>query len=295
MNIKEAKQIRHVEYLRIIGYSPVNVRGSQYWYLSPLREERTPSFKVNDHLNEWYDFGISAGGDIIELGKCLYKTSNVSMVLLRISENAIGVPFQQLQSRTVRPCPIEEEMENAEVRGLNHYALLSYLRSRYISEEVGRRYCKEIQYELRKRHYFAIVFENISGGYEVRNPYYKGCIKGKDISVIRYNKEIIQSHVCVFEGFMDFLSYQELHRKGDFHICIDSQTDFLVMNSVSNLKKCLAELEHYSVIHCYLDNDLAGQKTAETIAGLYGKRVTNHSESYYNYKDLNDYLRGKRR
>ena len=247
MNIKEAKQIRLVEYLRIIGYSPVNVRGSQYWYLSPLREERTPSFKVNDHLNEWYDFGISAGGDIIELGKCLYKTSNVSMVLLRISENAIGVPFQQLQSRTVRPCPIEEEMENVEVRGLNHYALLSYLRSRYIS----RRYCKEIQYELRKRHYFAIVFENISGGYEVRNPYYKGCIKGKDISVIRYNKEIIQSHVCVFEGFMDFLSYQELHRKGDYHICIDSQTDFLVMNSVSNLKKCLAELEHYSVIHCY--------------------------------------------
>lgn len=295
MNIKEAKQIRLVEYLRIIGYSPVNVRGSQYWYLSPLREERTPSFKVNDHLNEWYDFGISAGGDIIELGKCLYKTSNVSMVLLRISENAIGVPFQQLQSRAVRPCPIEEEMENVEVRGLNHYALLSYLRSRYISEEVGRRYCKEIQYELRKRHYFAIVFENISGGYEVRNPYYKGCIKGKDISVIRYNKEIIQSHVCVFEGFMDFLSYQELLRKGDFHICIDSQTDFLVMNSVSNLKKCLAELEHYSVIHCYLDNDLAGQKTAETIAGLYGKRVTNHSESYYNYKDLNDYLRGKRR
>ena len=50
MNIKEAKQIRLVEYLRIIGHSPVNARGCQYWYLSPLREERTPSFKVNDNL-----------------------------------------------------------------------------------------------------------------------------------------------------------------------------------------------------------------------------------------------------
>lgn len=49
MNIKEAKQIRLVEYLRIIGHSPVNARGCQYWYLSPLREERTPSFKVNDN------------------------------------------------------------------------------------------------------------------------------------------------------------------------------------------------------------------------------------------------------
>ena len=230
MNIKEAKQIRLVEYLRIIGHSPVNARDCQYWYLSPLREERTPSFKVNDNLNEWYDFGLSAGGDIIELGKHLYRTGNVSMILLRISENAIGVPFQQLQSRSVRPCPIEEEMENVEVRELSHYALLSYLRSRYISENIGRLYCKEIHYELRKRHYFAIAFENKTGGYEVRNPYYKGCIKGKNISVIRYNKDIIQNHVCVFEGFMDFLSYQELHRKGDFHVCIDSPTDFLVWN-----------------------------------------------------------------
>ena len=55
------------------------------------------------------------------------------------------------------------------------------------------------------------------------------------------------------------------------------------------------ELERYIAIHCYLDNDLAGRKTVETIAGLCGNRVTDHSECYYNYKDLNDYLRGKRR
>lgn len=295
MNIKEAKQIRLVEYLRIVGYLPVNVKGYQYWYLSPLREERTPSFKVNDNLNEWYDFGLSAGGDIIDLGRHLYRTSDISTVLVRISENAIGVPIQQLQSRTARPCPVEDEMENLEVVDLSHYALLSYLRSRGISEGTGKTYCKEVHYELRKRHYFAIAFGNCKGGYEVRNPYYKGCIRGKDISVIRQEKDIIQRHVCVFEGFMDFLSYMELHRKGDFHICVDYPTDFIVMNSVSNLKKCFVELEQYVFIHCYLDNDLAGQKTVETIAGLYDSRVTDHSDSYYNYKDLNDYLRGKRR
>ena len=211
MNINEAKQIRLVEYLRIIGHSPVNARGCQYWYLSPLREERTPSFKVNDNLNEWYDFGISAGGDIIELGKHLYRTGNVSMVLLRISKNA---HWCTLSTVTKPECPSlsyrGRNGENVEVRELSHHALLSYLRSRYISENIGRLYCKEIHYELRKRHYFAIAFENKTGGYEVRNPYYKGCIKGKDISVIKYNKDIIQNHVCVFEGFMDFLSYQEL-------------------------------------------------------------------------------------
>ena len=281
MNIKEAKQIRLVEYLRIIGHSPVNARGCQYWYLSPLREERTPSFKVNDNLNEWYDFGLSAGGDIIELGKHLYRTGNVSVVLLRISENAIGVPFQQLQSRSVRPCPIEEEMENVEVRELSHHALLSYLRSRYISENIGRLYCTEIHYELRKRHYFAIAFENKTGGYEVRNPYYKGCIKGKDISVIRYNKDIIQNHVCVFEGFMDFLSAVTLGL---------ATGDCLVLNSVANVEKVAGLLDGYGRIGCFLDRDEAGRRTLAALEGRYGERVTDRSSLYDGCKDLNEYL-----
>ena len=45
-------------------------------------------------------------------------------------------------------------------------------------------FCKEIHYELRDRHYFALAFGNVSGGYEMRNAYYKGCIKNKDISLI---------------------------------------------------------------------------------------------------------------
>ena len=291
MNIKEAKQIRLVEYLRIIGHSPVNTRGCQYWYLSPLREERTPSFKVNDNLNEWYDFGLSAGGDIIELGKHLYRTGNVSVVLLRISENAIGVPFQQLQSRSVRPCPIEEEMENVEVRELSHHALLSYLRSRYISENIGRLYCKEIHYELRKRHYFAIAFENKTGGYEVRNPYYKGCIKGKDISVIRYNKDIIQNHVCVFEGFMDFLSFLTIRQqKSPGMPCTDWQ-DYVILNSTANVDKALYPLADYGHIHCMLDNDEAGRKAVEAIRQEYKWRVRDASHLYSGHNDLNDYLR----
>lgn len=56
MNIAEAKEIRMVDFLQLLGHSPVRIYNSQYWYLSPLRQEDTPSFKVNDRLNEWYDF-----------------------------------------------------------------------------------------------------------------------------------------------------------------------------------------------------------------------------------------------
>ncbi len=94
---------------------------------------------------------------------------------------------------------------------------------------------------------------------------------------------------------MDFLSYLTLKQAGDDTVCIDTPCDYLVMNSVNNLKKALEHLQVYEEIHCYLDNDLAGQKTEETIAGMYGGRVRNEAPCYREYKDLNDYLRGKKR
>ena len=84
MTIAEAKQLRIVDYLASLGYHPQSVTSKQYWYLSPLRNERTPSFKVNDRLNEWYDFGAATGGDLVELGKHLYQTDSVSEVLAYI-------------------------------------------------------------------------------------------------------------------------------------------------------------------------------------------------------------------
>lgn len=86
MTIAEAKQLRIVDYLASLGYHPQSVISKQYWYLSPLRDERTPSFKVNDRLNEWYDFGAATGGDLVELGKYLYRTNSVSEVLACIRE-----------------------------------------------------------------------------------------------------------------------------------------------------------------------------------------------------------------
>ena len=37
------------------------------------------------------------------------------------------------------------------------------------------------------------------------------------------------------------------------------------------------------------------RRTTETIAGMYGGRVSDESCHYAEYKDLNDYLRGKKR
>lgn len=295
MKIEEAKQVRIVDFLAQMGHHAQYVKSEQYWYLSPFRAERTPSFKVNDRLNEWYDFAEANGGDLVELGKYLFQTDNVSEVLGHIQRHAKAGSLPSIRVPVAPPRPVEADMREVVVVPLRHHALLSYLNSRRIDADIGRMFCREVHYELRGRHYFALAFGNVSGGYEVRNPYYKGCIRNKDISLVKQSEGEVQNRVCVFEGFMDFLSYLTLKQAGDDAVCIDAPADYLVMNSVGNLKKALAHLQEYMYIHCYLDNDLAGQKTVETIAGLYGGRVSDEACRYVEYKDLNDCLRGKKR
>ena len=281
MTIAEAKQLRIVDYLASLGYHPQSVTSKQYWYLSPLRDERTPSFKVNDRLNEWYDFGAATGGDLVELGKYLYRTNSVSEVLACIGKHENAAPIQRVRIPGTTPRPVEADMKDVLVVPLQHHALLSYLQSRGIDGDIGRMFCREVHYELRKRRYFALAFGNMAGGYEVRNPYYKGCIRCKDISVIRHSHGEAQNRVCVFEGFMDFLSAVTLGLETG---------DCLVLNSVANVEKAMRYLDGYGRIDCYLDRDEAGRRTLEMLKGHYGERVCDRSALYDGCKDLNEYL-----
>lgn len=187
-----------------------------------------------------------------------------------------------------------QNMVDIEVLPLQHPVLLSYLHTRKIDKEIGCMYCREIHYKIYNKSYFAIAFGNVSGGYEVRNPYFKGCFGNKDITLIPHTFNECQSGCLVFEGFMDFLSFLTLTKKQDKIFAIERKCDYIILNSVYNLKRCLRVLDRYASIHCFLDNDIAGQKTVETIRGLYEYQVTDASFRYADYKDLNDYLLGRK-
>ncbi len=66
MTIKEAKAIDMVNYLSMHGIEPAKVKGNNYWYHSPLRTEKTPSFKINRTRNQWFDFGEGKGGNLLD-------------------------------------------------------------------------------------------------------------------------------------------------------------------------------------------------------------------------------------
>ena len=43
MTVQQAKEMDMVDYLSTLGYQPNKINGKNYWYLSPLHEEKTAS------------------------------------------------------------------------------------------------------------------------------------------------------------------------------------------------------------------------------------------------------------
>lgn len=203
MNTNEAKQIRIEEYLHSLGYDPVRRQGGSLWYKSPFRDEREPSFKVNTERNLWYDFGMGRGGNIIALAQELYASDSLPYLLERIAEQAPGV---RPVSFSFGGQPVSKpSFQQLEAVPLSSPALLSYLRQRGINTELAKRECREVRYLTDGKPYFAIGFPNRSGGYEIRNKFFKGCIAPKDITHIR--QEQPKETCYLFEGFMDYLSF----------------------------------------------------------------------------------------
>jgi hypothetical protein len=231
MNIETAKQINLADYLHSLGYSPVKQQGINLWYKSPLREETEASFKVNTERNQWYDFGLGKGGGIIELAAHLYATDHVPYLLERIAEqtpHVHPVSFSFGKQDSFGP-----SFQQLEIVPLSSPALLSYLQGRGINLELAKRECSEARYTHNGKRYFAIAFPNGSGGFEVRNPYFKGCIAPKEISHIRQSGKA-RTACYVFEGFMDYLSFLTLRQEScPNYPELDGQ-DYIVLNSVSN-------------------------------------------------------------
>ena len=283
MNIDQIKKIKLQDFLATIDCKPVKQYGVNLMYLSPLRTEKHASFKVNTELNLWYDFGIGRGGNIIDLAELLYNSSDVSYLIHQIERNAPGCVSVSLP--TAKPNTPQNSFENLQVLSISHPALIKYLGERGIDIEIARIVCKELHFDTRGKHYFGIGFPNIAGGYEIRNPFFKGGITPKDISLF-HNEESKQS-CFVFEGFIDFLSFMMLRRKENDGL---KRQDYLVLNSVSNIHKALEPLSHYENIQCFLDNDEAGRKAYQALLMGLKVPVIDSSGLYADCKDLNEFL-----
>ena len=280
--IETLRQIPLEDFLARLGHEPIRKRGNEWWYAAPYRTERTPSFRVNVDKQLWYDFGLGKGGDIFTLAGEFVHSCDFMEQAKFITEAGI-VPLPPIEPRPHKAVEKKPAFEEVEVRALSHRALLSYLEERGVASAIAGRHCKEIHFRLNGKRYFAIGFGNRSGGFELRNRFFKGCIPPKDITLTKYGS----SRCHLYEGFMDWLSALALG--------IGHAEDSLVLNSVANADKAIPALENYHEIVCHLDHDDAGRRTVGVLRKRFGERVADHSGRYSGYKDLNEYLVAKQK
>ncbi len=279
--IKEIKSIPLASFLSRLGHEPTARKGTRLWYKSPLRQEHTPSFKVDTTLNCWYDFGLGRGGNIIDLAAELYQSTDLRHILRCIADS-YPVPSVPTVASSLAPRQSAPSMEQFEVMPLEHRALVAYLQERGIPAHIATANCKEAHYSVNGKFYFAVAFENVSGGWELRNRYFKGCRGRKDISYLPWARDGPSAECAVFEGFIDYLSALALG--------IISGADTIILNSVVNVNKAVPFLRGYKTINYYLDNDTAGQTALAELTVIYGSAVIDRSTLYSEFNDLNDFL-----
>lgn len=279
--IKEIKSIPLAAFLSRLGHEPAVRKGTRLWYKSPLRQEQTPSLKVDTAINCWYDFGLGKGGNIIDLASELYLSTDLRY-LMRCIANNYPVPSVQTAASSFAPRHSAPGMERFEVVPLEHRALVAYLQERGIPAHIATANCKEAHYSVSGKPYFAVAFENVNGDWELRNRYFKGCRGRKNISYLPWSRDGPSTECAVFEGLIDYLSAIALD--------IISGADAIILNSVVNVNKVVPYLRNYTVINCYLDNDNAGQTALAELTAIYGSTVIDRSTLYSEFNDLNDFL-----
>lgn len=293
LSCTEARRIDLMEYLAILGHQPKKVQGADYWYCSPLRDEKTPSFKVNRTKNLWYDHGTGQGGDIIDFGTQYFKTTASELLdrLTSVNSNQT-LPFHPPAKSAAKPQPGAGEKEENNpgkiiimaTQPLEDRRLLEYLESRCIPIEVANRFCKEVDFALYGKEKTAIGFANDAGGYELRSEYFKGSSSPKSPTTIEKDC----SRLTVFEGFFDFLSYQVVAKE-----ISDEKTNFLILNSLAFFYKSKEVMEKHEQVNLYLDRNKKGIECTSQAINWDKAKFVDRSQLYRDGQDLNEWLKEK--
>ena len=231
-NLSTIKRYPITAYLESKGITPVRRLAAYAMYRSPLRDERHPSFKVDTEKNLWIDYAEGCGGSIIDLCMRLERCT---------FPEAIRCLGKMIFGRTTSDYPRTESHLHSPERTDGGRKLIGisddlpphlqeYLtKERRIDLGRARSFLRCVRYEVRGRTYEVIGFPNASGGYELRGTeLFKGTLAPKDITPIFPDR---RQPVCLFEGFMDFLSFLSMKEKVGSHC--------LVMNSVANVGRCI--------------------------------------------------------
>lgn len=258
-------------------------KGFEFYFAFP--GQKTGSISVNTKKNVFFDHHTGKGGDVIKACEVV-ENKTFKEVLNELSK---GVDKSAVNIYNQKSIDIEDENKQkttitAVFDEIKHPALIKYAQKRGITTQSIS--LKEIHYERDGKNYFALGWKNNSGGYDLRNENFKGKLGINDITVLTNGN--VKNHI-VFEGFSDYLAWRKNTKSTDYKA--------IIMNSTSNIGKCIEELKKDKIenILLLLDKDISGDKATEIIKqNFISSNIVDKRDIYLpKAKDLNEHYQLK--
>lgn len=296
---EEKKQLHSISIIEILAHYGKRLDHTRSGlYYSPFRDERTPSFHIDEPKNSWYDYGTGEGGSLFDF-VCKFAGCSRGEVYDWLASFRKMVPESEYKA-VVAPI-VQRKQHSSKIvidqatSKFTRNKLIEYASSRAISKDVLEKFCQEVLYHVDsapERQFYAIGFKNNSGGYVLRSSISKKC-SSSDITTLgpdgKMTEQVTGNKVLVFEGFMDFLSWMTdvAQETPEYDCCI--------LNSVTNISRALPWIMKHSNIAAFMDNDDAGRDTLQKIMENVPDTaedvcVYDMSRLYEGYNDLNEKL-----
>lgn len=290
-------QVSLVDLLARLGYRPVKTSGDEQFYLSMLRQARSACFIVNDKLGVWFDHagtnpsGIR-GGNIIDFCKAYWYPSSLEEVVEKMSVlcSTAQAPETGAGHNTARRPRMPVRVPHyrvADVKDLGHNPdVTGYLQLRGVWP-VAHPFVREVHYFVEdakkfRRHFCSAGWPNENGGWELSNPYFKGCIGTKGLSFVSGDPE----RLVVFQNMIDYLSWSYEQPQ--------SIETALILNGVSFIDSALRRASPYREVTTFFNRDDAGEKAVCAFRSAM-PQAADGSAKYEGYNNYNHKLMAQRR
>jgi DNA primase len=298
---QQAKNIPLSILLEKMGFQATRSKhnGNDVWYKSPFRpDEGDANFHINVRENVWYDFGSAIGGDVVKFIE-QFNNCDVSDALVFLDalfpEN---LKSDKLHEGGKKRFEQAETLTLKRAHPITNPHLITYLKEdRKIDLKTAQKHLIEVIYTHVQtgRDFYALGMANRSGGFEIRNKYFKGSIFEKDITILTAKSasetdKNPENKVSIFEGFFDFLSALKFY--GDTLL----EGEVIIMHSVAFQNATIAYLtaRAFSKIYTYFDNDRAGEELTYAIGKHFPKVFEPCSALFYPHKDFNEFWVSKK-
>lgn len=234
----------------------------------------------------WYDHGVGVGGNTIDAVMFAknWDFFEAKKFLMELNPNpAFRVDMAKLEKDRSNYVSEHKYKIDTVKDSIFSYPLKNYLSERNISLAVANKYLKEVEYyhcKFPEKSYFGLGLQNDNGNWEIRNKISKVKAGNTGITTVKNNSK----NLATFEGMFDFLSFVEMNPESE------KVFDFIILNSVTNVRVLEQFINDYKNVYCYLDNDKAGTDCYNAIKEMFeDSNVIDKRGEYSNYKDYNEY------